>query len=43
MLGLAPTYLTAAKPKPRAWLRHTPYLNGRGRLKTQPMPNPPDN
>ncbi|HFC8537048.1 TPA: hypothetical protein ACFP4Y_001412 [Neisseria bacilliformis] len=20
MLGLAPTYLTAAKPKPRAWL-----------------------
>ncbi|EGF10293.1 hypothetical protein HMPREF9123_1930 [Neisseria bacilliformis ATCC BAA-1200] len=23
------------KPKPRAWLRHTPYLNGRGRLKKQ--------
>ena len=21
-------------PKPRAWLRHTPYLNGRGRLKS---------
>ena len=23
-----------ANPKPRAWLRHTPYLNGGGRLKT---------
>ncbi|MFH6974176.1 hypothetical protein ACG2K1_03190 [Neisseria sp. 23W00296] len=22
------------KPKPRAWQSHTPYPNGRGRLKT---------
>ncbi|WP_315359659.1 hypothetical protein [Neisseria bacilliformis] len=22
------------QPKPRAWLRRTPYFNGRGRLKT---------
>ncbi|EGF06036.1 hypothetical protein HMPREF9123_2914 [Neisseria bacilliformis ATCC BAA-1200] len=23
-----------ANPKPRAWLRHTPYLGSRGRLKS---------
>ena len=25
----------SANPKPRAWLRHTPYLNGKGRHEKQ--------
>ncbi|UOP00161.1 hypothetical protein [Kingella potus] len=27
---------TLCLQKPRAWQSHTPYLSGRGRLKTQP-------
>ncbi|EGF10427.1 hypothetical protein HMPREF9123_1881 [Neisseria bacilliformis ATCC BAA-1200] len=26
---------TAATQRPRAWLRHTPCISGRGRLKAQ--------
>ncbi|EGF07145.1 hypothetical protein HMPREF9123_2681 [Neisseria bacilliformis ATCC BAA-1200] len=33
--AVSPNPRFSQQPKPRAWLRHTPYLTARGRLKTR--------